>query len=74
MTIPYLLIVVALAFAIFFHRASELEDEPTWIWSALSLLISALTIFWLHWGWLGIFSGQLALFVGITIFRIVRKK
>ncbi len=74
MTIPYTLILVSLAFAIFFHRAAELEDEPTWIWSALSLVISAVTIFWLHCGWLGMFLGQLALFVGITIFRMSRKK
>jgi len=72
--VPYLPILVCLACAIFFHRASELEDEPTWIWSALSLLVSALTVFWLHCGWLGIVLGQLALFVGITIFRVLRKK
>jgi hypothetical protein len=74
MTIPYTLILVSLAFAIFFHRASEFDDEPTWIWSALSLVISAVTIFWLHCGWLGMFLGQLALFVGITIFKMLRKK
>jgi hypothetical protein len=73
MGIPYLLILVALAFAIFFYRAAELEDDPTWIWWALSLLISALTIFWLHWSWLGIILSQLGLFLGIAVFRALRK-
>jgi len=74
MTIPYLQILVMLAFAIFFYRAADSEGESTWVWCCLSLLISALTLFWLHWGWLGIFSGQLALFVGVTFFRMRRKK
>lgn len=55
MTIPYLQILVMLAFAIFFYRSADSEDESTWVWCGLSLVISALTMFWLHWGWLGIF-------------------
>jgi hypothetical protein len=70
---PYLPILIIVAFAIFFYRAAEFEDESTWIWCGLSVLISVLTIFWLHRGWLGIISGQAGLFIGITIFRILRK-
>jgi hypothetical protein len=70
---PYLPILIIICFAIFYHRAAEFENESTLIWSGLSVLISVLTIFWLHWGWLGIIFGQVALFVGITIFRILRK-
>jgi hypothetical protein len=73
MTIPYTQILVLIAFAVFFHRAAEMEEAPSWIWSALSILISVLTIFWLHWGWLGIILGQVGLFVGITVIRILRK-
>jgi hypothetical protein len=71
---PYLQILAIIVFAIFFYRAAELEseNETGWIWWVLSVLISSLTIFWLHWGWLGIISGQIALFVGITLFRIWR--
>jgi hypothetical protein len=74
MTIPYLPILAMLAFGIFFYRAAEDETESSLIWSGLSLLISALTIFFFHWGWLGIFSGQLALFVGVTLWRMRGKK
>jgi hypothetical protein len=31
------------------------------------------TIFWLHWGLLGMISGQVGLFAGITIFRLRQK-
>jgi hypothetical protein len=51
-----------------------LEDESAWIWCGLSFLISAAMIFWLHCGWFGIFCGQIAIFIGITIFRIARKE
>jgi hypothetical protein len=73
-TIPYLLILVMLGFAVFFYRAAEAEDESYLFWCGSSLLISALTIFWRHWGWLGIIFAQLALFVSITFFRMRRKK
>ncbi len=51
-----------------------MEEEPSWIWAALSILISAVTMFWLHWGWLGIILGQAGFFVGITILRMARKE
>lgn len=69
----YWTILIIIAFAIFFYGAAESENESTLIWCGLSVAISALTIFWLHWGWLGIISGQVALFAGITIFRMLRK-
>ena len=74
MTIPYTLILVLLAFAVFFSRAAELEDESTWIWCGLSLLISVLTMFWLNCGWLGIILGQFGLFIGIAAFRMWRNR
>jgi hypothetical protein len=67
------LLLVLLAFAIFFHRAAEFEDESSLIWSGLSLVISVVTMFWLGWGWLGIICGQGGLFVGITLFRMRKK-
>jgi hypothetical protein len=36
-------------------------------------VISVTTLFWLHWGWLGIVLAQGGLFVGITLFRMFRK-
>jgi hypothetical protein len=70
---PYLSIVIILAFAIFFFRAAEFEDESGFLWSALSVLVSAVTWFFFHWGWLGAVLGQTGLFAGITIFRMLRK-
>jgi len=71
---PYLSILIIAAFGAFFYRAAEFENESTLIWCGLSLAISALMFFWLHCGWLGISLGQVGLFVGITIFRILRKQ
>ena len=70
---PYLTIVTISVCATFYYRAAVFENESTLIWSGLSVLISALALFWLHWGWLGIVIGQIGLYVGITIFRILRK-
>lgn len=70
---PYLFIIIILAFAIFFLRAAEFEDASGFLWAGLSLLVSALTWFVFHWGWLGAVLGQAGLFAGITIFRMLRK-
>jgi len=70
---PYLLIVVIVAGAVFFHRAAEFENESSLLWSGLSVLVSALVVFLFHAGWLGILLGQIGLFIGIGVFRMLRK-
>jgi len=70
---PYFSILIIAACAAFFYRAAEFENEPAWLWCGASVLISVVTFFFLHWGWLGTLLGQVALFVGITVFRMVRK-
>jgi hypothetical protein len=70
---PYLPILIIICFVIFFCRAAEFEDESTLIWGGLSVTISLVAFLWLHCGWIGISLGQIGLFVGITIFRILRK-
>lgn len=70
---PYFAIFLIIAFAIFFHRAAEFEDESSLVWCGLSVSISLLTLFFFHWGWLGCLLGQAGLFVGIGIFRVMRK-
>jgi len=70
---PYVTILFIGAFGTFYYRAAEFEKESTLIWCGLSVLISVLTIFWLHWGLLGMIFGQIGLYVGITIVRILRK-
>ena len=71
--IPYITIVLIVACAVFFHRAAEYENESSLIWTGLSLLVSALTFFVFHWGWLGCLLGQFGLFAGITMVRMFRK-
>jgi hypothetical protein len=70
---PYLTILIIGGFGAFYYRAAEFENESPLIWCGLSVLISVLTIFWLHWGLLGLIFGQIGLFAGITIFRMLRK-
>jgi hypothetical protein len=59
--------------AAFFYRAAEFENESSLLWCGLSIVISLATLFYLHWGMLGIVLGQVGLFAGITIFRMMRK-
>jgi hypothetical protein len=62
------------ACAIFFHRAAEFENESSLVWTGLSVVISVMTLFVFRWGWLGCLLGQAGLFLGITIFRMLRSK
>ena len=66
-------LVLMVVFAIFFYRAGELEDSPGLLWAALSALISFLVWQWLRWGLLAMILGQIGLFVGIGVFRAIRK-
>jgi hypothetical protein len=70
---PYWSILICIAFAIFFYRVAEAEDESVLIWCGLSVVISVAAFFWWHWGWLGCSLGQVGLFVGITVVRMFRK-
>jgi hypothetical protein len=70
---PYLLILMIVACAIFFHRAAEFENESSLVWTGLSVVVSVVTLFFLHWGWPGCLLGQIGLFAGITVLRMLRK-
>ena len=70
---PYFAIFLIAAGAAFFYRAAEFENESRLLWCGLSIVISLATLFYLHWGRLGIGIGQVGLFAGITLFRIMRK-
>ena len=70
---PYFTILLISLFGAFFYRAAEFENESRLLWCGLSIVISLATMFFLHWGWLGIVFGQVGLFVGITVFRMTRK-
>ena len=66
----FLLMVVS---AIFFYRAGEFDGGPGLLWAALSVAISLVIWQWLHWGVLEMLLGQVALFVGIGVYRVIRK-
>jgi hypothetical protein len=65
---------VVVGAAIFFYRAAVFEDASTWIWTGLSVVISIFIWQVLHGGLLSLILGQVGLFVGIGIFRMIRKQ
>lgn len=69
----YLPLVALVVFAVVFYRAGKMEHSWGLLWATLSLAISILTLFALHWGWIGFFGGQAALFMGITFYRMRQK-
>jgi hypothetical protein len=64
--------VLLIAFAVFYYRAGEFDNGKGLLWAAISLTISCLILKWLHWGAVGMVFGQILLFVGIGIFRMIR--
>ena len=70
---PYLSILMIAVFAAFYYRAAEFENASGLLWCGLSLVISIATMFFFHWGWLGILLGQVGLFAVITTLRMMRK-
>jgi hypothetical protein len=73
MHIDYLAIVVMSVCALTFYRAGKQERSWSILWAALSVIVSLLILRFLNWGVIGVFAGQAALFVGITIFRMRQK-
>ncbi len=73
MQINYLEIVVLSVCALTFYRAGKQERGPGLLWAALSVAAALLALRFLNWGIIGVFVGQAALFVGITIYRMRRK-
>jgi hypothetical protein len=66
--------VLLVVFAVFFYRAGVFDDGPALLWAVLSILISFLFWQWLQWGLMGMILGQIGLFVGIGVVRVVRKQ
>jgi hypothetical protein len=65
--------VLLIVFAVFFYRAGVFDNGPALLWAVLSVLISLLVWQCLRWGLLGMIAGQIGLFVGIAVFRVIRK-
>ena len=64
--------VVIIASAIFFYRAAKYDGSSAVLWVVLSVVVSLLLLTLLRLGWVGIILGQVGLFLGITIFRVIR--
>lgn len=69
----YLPLVAMVVFAIVYYRAGKMERSWALLWATLSATVSILTLFALRWGWIGFFGGQIALFIGITFWRMRQK-
>lgn len=68
--------ILMVVFAIFFYRAAQFDGGSGLVglfWAAMSVAISFLIWQWLGWGVLLMLLGQIALFVGIGVYRVVRK-
>ena len=70
---PYLTILFVVGVAFLYHRAAESEGQSGFLWASLSVLVSVVSIFRLHWGWRGAILAQVALFLGIGVYRALRK-
>ncbi len=65
--------VAALVCAAFFYKGGEQETGSGLWWGGLSLILSAVVIMLLHGGLWAVLGAQLALLVGITLFRVWRE-
>jgi hypothetical protein len=63
--------VVALLCTAFYYKAGEMETGSGLLWAGLSLMISLATI-GLNGGVVAVSLGQVALFLGIAVFRAWR--
>lgn len=71
----YTLIVVGAVCAIVFYRAGLQENKPAvaLAWTALSVLVSLLSVTLTSWRVWGVVAGQILLFISITLFRLWRE-
>jgi len=68
----YTLIAIAIAAAVVFYKAGEMENRSPLPWVALSILVSAIVITWSgSTFWMVV--GQVALFPLIAIWRVWRE-
>lgn len=66
------IIILIIVCAVFYYRAGELENTSGLLWAGLSILTSIIVWLLLHGGFWTVLLGQVALFVGITVYRCVK--
>ena len=67
-------IAAAIASAVFWTRGAAIEGISPLVWVGASLIVSAIAMFVLHQGWMGVLVGQVALLAAITLFRTLNDK
>ena len=65
--------VTIIASAIFFYRAAKYDGSSAVLWVVLSIGVSLLLFTLFRLGGVGIILGQAGLFLGITLFRVIRE-
>ena len=70
----YLGLAAAIAAATFWYKGAEMEKVNPLLWVGPSVVISAIAIFALKRGWIGVILGQIALLVDITVYRAIKDK
>ncbi len=72
--------VLAFVFAFVLFQAGALEKrhgdgkDPGILWAGLSIAVSAIVIHLLHGQWFLVLLGQIVLFAGITLYRVLRER
>ncbi len=67
-------LVLLLACAGFAYKAAEVEHAPTVLCAGLSVLTFLVTWLVLGWGLLGCLGGQVMLFAGVILVRLLRPR
>jgi len=62
--------VLLVLFAILYYKIAEAEDSPGVVWAGVSVGVYLVTWRLLGWGYPGNIFGQVALFGGITLWRV----
>lgn len=65
---------LGIVFAVFFYRVGEIEYEKGTLFCLVSIAISVVVSFLLHWGALGGVTSQLLLFLAMWVFNVQRNK
>jgi hypothetical protein len=71
---PYALLLPVIFGGVFvfaFWKAADIDEQPRWLWTGLSAAVFFFTFFYMGWGYIGSFFGQIFLAAAIAIVRAV---
>jgi len=72
--LDYFALAAAIASAVFWFRGAQSEKLSPVLWVGLSIAISGIIMLGIGGGWIAVLIGQLAMFVGITVYRTLTGK